>query len=109
MENKNMNAKKTNLDCLELIKKEQRKQRRLDLKLLKAIKHYRRHYSNRDHYYNNALKEFIIKLIEKGADVNARDIDGNTPLHWAANFGNVESINLLLKAGADVKKQYLLY
>jgi ankyrin repeat protein len=28
--------------------------------------------------------------IENGADINAKDIRDETPLHWAALFGSVE-------------------
>ena len=40
-------------------------------------------------------------MLDRGADVNARATDGDTPLHWAARDNNVESAKLLLKAGAD--------
>ncbi len=40
-------------------------------------------------------------FIEHGADLNARDEDiFSTPLGWAAKFGNVRMIELLLKYGA---------
>lgn len=38
---------------------------------------------------------------EHGADVNARDYLGYTPLHWAAARGNNELIRYLLDQGAD--------
>jgi len=41
-------------------------------------------------------------LVEKGADVNARNAIGDTPLILAASHGNVEVIRLLLAKGADV-------
>ena len=42
-------------------------------------------------------------LIEEiGANVNARDHEGNTPLHNAAARGDVEMIEYLSSKGADV-------
>ena len=43
----------------------------------------------------------VAALIDGGADVNAQDSDGDTPLHWAARHGYLESVKLLLRAGAD--------
>ena len=44
----------------------------------------------------------ITAFIEAGADVNARDEYGKTPLHWAAESNtNADIINLLIEAGAD--------
>jgi ankyrin repeat protein len=42
------------------------------------------------------------------ADVNAREVDGTTPLHWAAREDNVEEVRRLLRAGArpDVANRY---
>lgn len=39
-------------------------------------------------------------LVDAGADVNAAEPDGATPLHWAAYAGDVEATRLLLDAGA---------
>ena len=43
-------------------------------------------------------------LIDRGADVNQHDgLEKETPLHYAAKYGNVELAKLLLKAKADPK------
>jgi ankyrin repeat protein len=43
-----------------------------------------------------------LKLIEQGADVRAKDVDGTTALHWAAHFGDAELADKLIHAGAAV-------
>ncbi|MQA90164.1 MAG: hypothetical protein GEU90_08010 [Gemmatimonas sp.] len=50
----------------------------------------------------NGDVDAVRHLIESGADVNAAEGDGMTPLHWAAGRGDVEVARLLLEAGADV-------
>lgn len=47
-------------------------------------------------------KEVVKLLIEKGADINARDGSGNTLLHKAALNGYLEIVQLLLSQGANV-------
>ncbi|HUF38166.1 MAG TPA: ankyrin repeat domain-containing protein [Anaerolineales bacterium] len=42
-------------------------------------------------------------LIQNGADPNARDETGETPLTWAANLGHTTVVKDLLAAGADVE------
>jgi hypothetical protein len=42
-------------------------------------------------------------LLDKGAQVEAKDSLGNTPLHYAANEGHVEIVRLLCDRGADVE------
>lgn len=40
--------------------------------------------------------------LEQGAPVQAADAAGNTPLHLAAMYGDVDSLRLLIERGADV-------
>ena len=41
-------------------------------------------------------------MIDAGADVNAKNKYGLTPLHWVVVAGNAEMISVLIKAGANV-------
>ena len=41
-------------------------------------------------------------ILENGADVNARDADGETALLWAGRKGSVEMIRALIAEGADL-------
>lgn len=46
----------------------------------------------------------IVKaLVEAGANVNAQDKDGYTPLHNAAHFCNKELVKYLVANGADIR------
>ena len=45
----------------------------------------------------------IRALIDQKADVNAALADGTTALHWAVQADDLESVNLLLQAGANAK------
>ena len=52
---------------------------------------------------NSSTPEIVQLLIEKGAEVNARDTDGWTPLMLAAmNSSTPEIVQLLLEKGAEV-------
>ncbi len=41
-------------------------------------------------------------ILDHGVDMNARDIEGWTPLHAAAATGNIRMINLLIDDGANL-------
>jgi len=47
-------------------------------------------------------EQMIDLLISHGADINARDGGGNTPLFAAVENGSAELVELLIKKGADV-------
>ena len=50
----------------------------------------------------NADVQVIRKLLDNGADVNARDAEGNTPLILASLYASPECVELLIEKGADV-------
>ncbi len=45
---------------------------------------------------------FVRRGLSKGADINAKDDDGFTPLHWTAIKGHKEIVELLIDNGANV-------
>lgn len=47
-------------------------------------------------------KDAVQKLLDRGADVNAQDYDGDSALHGAAQNGNIEIIDLLVAKGANL-------
>lgn len=48
------------------------------------------------------MPELVELLIANGANIQARDNTGGTPLHWAARFGREKATELLVAKGADV-------
>ena len=49
--------------------------------------------------------ELAKQLIEQGVDVNCKNEMGETPLHVAGIWGKLETVQLLLAAGANVNAQ----
>jgi uncharacterized protein len=45
----------------------------------------------------------VRSLLKQNADVNARQADGTTALHWAARWNDLETAKLLIAAGANPK------
>jgi ankyrin repeat protein len=41
-------------------------------------------------------------LIEAKADASAKDKNNNTPMHYAAGYGRVDIVELLVEAGGSV-------
>src|SRR5947209_14683252 len=48
-------------------------------------------------------KDAIRALVKQHGDVNAAQPDGTTALQWAAHWNDKELVDLLLRAGANVK------
>ena len=59
-----------------------------DLRLLEAVR-------QRD-------KETVRSLLKEPVEVNARQADGATALHWAAHWDDLEAAELLIRSGAEV-------
>lgn len=49
----------------------------------------------------NYNKQLVEKLLQKGANPNTVDSQGNTPLHWAIKRNNIELLQLLIKNNAN--------
>jgi ankyrin repeat protein len=47
----------------------------------------------------------ISDVLDRGADVNAADPGGYTPLMYATNLGLVDNVKLLLQHGADATRK----
>ena len=44
-------------------------------------------------------------LIERGAEIHAKNCYGTTPLHWAAILGQSDIVSYLLNQGADINSR----
>ena len=49
-------------------------------------------------------REVVRLLVEHGADVNAIDTWGRTPLMWASVYADAETVQLMIDLGADVNR-----
>jgi uncharacterized protein len=47
-------------------------------------------------------KDAVRSLLQKKADVNATQVDGTTALHWTVRADDLETADLLIRAGANV-------
>jgi len=50
----------------------------------------------------NGDRDAVRALLQQGVDVNAREADGMTALHWAVRVDDVETVQALMRAGAEV-------
>ena len=57
------------------------------------------------HRYLALGRDTVIKILDKGADVNAQDNEGNTVLHRAVRLKDRDLIELLLDRGAEINKR----
>jgi ankyrin repeat protein len=48
-------------------------------------------------------KAAMMALLKQPANINGREVDGTTPLHWAARVDDLETVRLLLRAGANAQ------
>jgi ankyrin repeat protein len=48
---------------------------------------------------------YVLYLLDKRADINAKNASGTTPLHEAARAGNLEIMGILIERGANVNIQ----
>ena len=53
------------------------------------------------HTDRHCNKDVVKELIRAGADINAKNKDGNTALHFALKNGNIDVSRFLVKKGAD--------
>src|SRR5437867_7110078 len=50
----------------------------------------------------NRNRDAVRALVQKKVDVNAPQLDGTTALHWAVRADDLETADLLIRAGANV-------
>ncbi|MBC6403523.1 MAG: ankyrin repeat domain-containing protein [Hyphomonadaceae bacterium] len=57
---------------------------------------------NSPDFFMSATAADVRRCLAAGADVNAPDASGWTPLHWATAYGTAEAVAALVDAGAKV-------
>ena len=48
------------------------------------------------------LTEIVMLLLKNKRNINVTDMWGNTPLIWAAQFNNMDTVRALVEAGCDI-------
>ena len=56
------------------------------------------------HTENNGNQDVVERILEAGADLNARTEWGDTPFHYAALHGGYEVLRFLCEEGAEIDK-----
>jgi ankyrin repeat protein len=74
-----------------------------------------RFFQNTNRFFPNNINGYLAEiklLLDHGADINAQDNDGNTPLHWAIRLETYQNLHLnprllrtLIKLGANVNQR----
>ena len=61
---------------------------------------------NTGEFFEAATGDDVVRCLEDGANIEARDEYGQTPLHWAAEFSESPAVmKVLLDAGANIEAQ----
>ena len=60
------------------------------------------------HASSKGHPEVVRILLEKGADIEATNLNGDTPLHIASEEGHIDVVKILLEAGADKEARHKL-
>ncbi|HOT74841.1 MAG TPA: ankyrin repeat domain-containing protein [Candidatus Wallbacteria bacterium] len=68
----------------------------------KSVQEYNKTELNKEKYANELFIDLIKYLIKNKADVNACGNDGKTPLMYAVEANDTESVKLLIDSGADI-------
>ncbi|MGK5595404.1 MAG: ankyrin repeat domain-containing protein [Parachlamydiaceae bacterium] len=71
--------------------------------LFLAIKRFKKGFSNEDRKLQSLEK--LRLLLERNANIHHQNHKGQTPLHYAANFGTIEVLDKLLEAGAILEAE----